>query len=417
MYIFEKKSRLELISALIFMIFGLKLRVSTLYKLVYWLKPSVLLLFCSINCLPYIPDPQEDIEKWIKNFEQQRSFSYQHILQTKSVYTKAKGNCVIGRSEHIRGVWLAGDTELTFEYIGMGDIEYIKEQGEWKVVSRGEESDIFTQIERLLIFDKFEYLGSEEGFLYRFKANIPFLAPDKRKEMIGFMKISERNFLPELIWAGLPDSSLYWEAEIYNYNKVKRIKPPSAQWNNYIVITDTLLSRDGCFNAVKKRLDAIKVDYRIKKTDPGIVLSMTKAYGIEDIEAILAPGVVNVYAMAEHRKDASRVGYLEDDITFPLLLKNRLFDHNTIRHAKIKFDAVSQPYIMVQLDKKFTLPAEVALEIDGVIIGTATLDTSKKIDRINIYTIRRYYEMEVLRAILVQTLPNIHIKEIVAEKN
>ena len=72
---------------------------------------------------------------------------------------------------------------------------------------------------------------------------------------------------------------------------------------------------------------------------------------------------------------------------------------------------------MVQLDKKFSLPAEVALEIDGVIIGTATLDTSKKIDRINIYTVRRYYEMEVLRAILVQTLPNIHIKEIVAEIN
>ena len=138
------------------------------------------LLLLLINCVQYtkyIPDPEKDIDKWISNFHQQRSFSYQYKLETKSVYTEAKGVCVICRGEHICGIWSSPDSKLDFEYIGLGDIEYSKTKNRWQELARGDESNIFGQIERLLKFDKFEYIGSEKEFLYRFKVNIPFLVP------------------------------------------------------------------------------------------------------------------------------------------------------------------------------------------------------------------------------------------------
>ncbi|KPJ74269.1 hypothetical protein AMJ52_01160 [candidate division TA06 bacterium DG_78] len=418
MYIFLKKSRLSLISSLIFFIFRLKLDMGIVMKQCPGYKVAVLFSLWFMQCVPavkYIPDPEKDIDQWIRNFEQQRSFRYHHVLKTKSVYTKARGDCVIGRGEHISGVWYSAHAELPFEYIGLADIEYARDNGSWQVAPRGEQSDIFTQIERLLTFDKFEYISTDGEFLYRFKANIPFLAPDKRKEMVGTIKISQRNFLPSMIWAGLPDSSLFLQVDISHYNKVKRIKPPRFQWKNYLLTVDSLAVFTDYYGQIKRRLDGIGVEYHLTQTDRGIILSLTHEHNIEEIETLFAHGVVHAYALVETKENAQRVGYLEDDIASAVYLGDSLFDHNSIKNAKIKFDAVSRPYIMVKLTKKLALPTKIAVEVDGVIVGIATLDTSKKIDTINLYTIRRYYEMEILRATMVQTLPNIFISEFFEE--
>jgi hypothetical protein len=414
MYIFLKKSRLSLISYLIFFIFGLQLGMGIVVKQCPGFKLAVLFSLWFMQCVPsitYIPDPEKDIDQWIKNFEQQRSFRYHHMLKTASVYTEARGECVIGRGEHIRGVWYSARAELPFEYIGLADIEYARDNGSWQIAPRGEQSDIFAQIQRLLTFDKFEYTGTDGGFLYRFKANIPFLAPDKRKEMVGTIEISQRNFLPRMIWAGLPDSSIFWQVDISQYNKVKRIAPPRFQWRKYLITLDSLAVFTDCYGEIKRRLDRMGVEYHLTKTARGIIVSMPHEYNIEEIETILAPGVLQAYAMVDAKENVQRVGYLEDDLTSAVFLGDSLFDHNSIKSAKIKFDAASRPYIMVKLTKKQTLPLKIAVEVDGVIVGIATLDTSKKVDTINLYTIRQYYEMEILRATMVQMLPNIFISE------
>jgi hypothetical protein len=375
---------------------------------------AVLFSLWFMQCVPsvtYIPDPEKDIDQWIRNFEQQRSFRYRHMLQTTSVHTEAQGDCVIGRGEHISGVWHSVRAEFPFEYIGLADIEYARDNGSWQVSPRGEQSDIFAQIERLLTFDKFEYRGTDGDFLYQFKANIPFLAPDKRKEMVGTITISQRNFLPRMIWAGLPDSSLFWQIDISHYNQVNRIQPPRFQWKNYLITLDSRALCTDCYGEIKRRLNGLGMEYHLTKTDPGIILSMTHEHTIEEIGKILAPGVVQAYAIVDTRESAQRVGYLEDDMTSTVFLGDSLFDHDSIKSAKIKFDAVSRPYIMMKLAKKLTLPKKIAVEVDGVIVGIATLDTSKKIDTINLYTIRCYYEMEILRATMVQTLPHVFISE------
>ena len=269
------------------------------------------LLLLMIKCLQYtkyIPDPEKDIDKWISNFHQQRSFSYQYKLETKSVYAEAKGDCVICRGEHICGIWSSPDSELNFEYIGLGDIEYSKTKNGWQELARGDESNIFGQIERLLKFDKFEYIGSEKEFLYRFKVNIPFLVPNRRKEMVGLIKISKRDYLPKMIWAGLPDSSVYWEIELYNYNKKKRIKFPVKDWRSYS-INGPGFSVD-YIKEIKRRLDLIDIDYRIKKRDNDVILTMPKYYNMEDIRIMLSNRILNVYGLVECKEDACKVSYL-----------------------------------------------------------------------------------------------------------
>lgn len=374
------------------------------------------LLLLLINCVQYtkyIPDPEKDIDKWISNFHQQRSFSYQYKLETKSVYTEAKGDCVICRGEHICGIWSSPDSKLYFEYIGLGDIEYSKTKNRWQELARGDESNIFGQIERLLKFDKFEYIGSEKEFLYRFKVNIPFLVPSRRKEMVGLIKISKRNYLPKMIWAGLPDSSVYWEIELYNYNKKKRIKFPVKDWRSYS-INGPGFSVD-YIKEIKRRLDLIDIDYRIKKRDNDVILTMPKYYNMEDIGIMLSNRILNVYGLVECKEDACKVGYLKGDINMPLFLSDKLLDQNDIKDAKIEFDAVSRPYIQISLKEKFVLPVKIAFEVDGVILGIATLDISKKMDRIKFYTDMQYYEMQILRASLLQSLPAIDCKQIVEE--
>lgn len=374
------------------------------------------LLLLLINCVQYtkyIPDPEKDIDKWISNFHQQRSFSYQYKLETKSVYTEAKGDCVICRGEHICGIWSSPDSKLDFEYIGLGDIEYSKTKNRWQELARGDESNIFGQIERLLKFDKFEYIGSEKEFLYRFKVNIPFLVPSRRKEMVGLIKISKRDYLPKMIWAGLPDSSVYWEIELYNYNKKKRIKFPVKDWRSYSI--NGLSFSVDYIKEIKRRLDLIDIDYRIKKRDNDVILTMPKYYNMEDIGIMLSNRILNVYGLVECKEDACKVGYLKGDINMPFFLSDKLLDQNDIKDAKIEFDAVSRPYIQISLKEKFVLPVKIAFEVDGVILGIATLDISKKMDRIKFYTDMQYYEMQILRASLLQSLPAIDCKQIVEE--
>ncbi len=373
---------------------------------------SAVYVFNCTRQVKYIPDPERDIDTWVQNFVQQRSFKYRYKLQTQSVYAEADGDCVMGRGEHVYGLWHYEDKELSFEYVGIGDVEYHKEHGTWRESPRGEESDILTQIERILEFDAFEFMTSDKAYTYRFRANIPFLAPGRRKEMIGIIKISNRNFLPEMIWAGLPDSSVYWEIELSNYNKRTHIKVPVRVWLKYV-----LVGAIDHIEVVKRRLELLDIEYRIKKDGDDILLSAPNYLTIEDIETALSTKVLNVYDVAKDKESATRVGYLRGDGNNSIFLGNKFLNEDDIKNARIKFDEGSRPYIEFSLHKKQEVPSEIIFEADSVLLGIVRLDIRRKIDKIKLYTDMRYYNMLLLRASLLQPLPKIVLKSMVEERN
>ncbi|MGB3478318.1 MAG: hypothetical protein WBB67_04070 [bacterium] len=376
-------------------------------------KNALFLIVLCLSCIhysKYVPEPEADIEKWVNNFAQQRSFSYHYELQTQAVYTTAQGECIIGRVEHNKGQWRSADIALDFEYCGMGDIQYGKADNEWELSTRGEESDILTQIERVLEFDKFEYIGIEQGYLYNFKANIPFLAPGRWKEITGWLKISQGNYLPEEIWTGLPDSSVYWKIELADFNKKKSIKPPVHEWHSYALGLSIEYAEP-----VKRRIDLLDIDCRLAKTEEEIILVVPKQYNVEDIREILSSRRLTAYRVVKNKGLAQKVAYLNNQKAVPIYLADRLFDRENIKGAKIKFDGASEPYIEISLHEKIMSVQQIAFEIDNILVSTLTLDTEEKIGKINLYTDMPYYEMQILIGGLLEYLPPVEVREVFEE--
>lgn len=372
---------------------------------------TVLSLLFSLGCVTYtkyIPDPRTDIELWIKNFEQQISLSYDYEMSVGSVRVQAAGDCVIGEGEKLEGEWERDGIAQTFEYVGLGDIEYARKGKEWEKSSRGEQSDVFIQIKRILTFDKFEYTGFDKGFWYRFKANVPFLAPERRKEMVGLIKVSSKNFLPEFIWTGLPDSSVYWTARIFKYNTQKRVRPPVREYHIYDVVLSTQ-SVDYEHKRLNRRLDLIDVEHRLTRTAQGLQLRLPIQYRVEDVERMLRPGGVVVYSVAQEGQDVSRVGYLRDDMDAPVLLGDTLLTESDISDAVIKYDRRSAAYMAVKLRRRVSMPSMVAFEVDSTLIATVALDTVQKLDRIEVYPDMQYRDMKILRSYMIQPLGFIKI--------
>ncbi len=362
-----------------------------------------LVLTCCTKYVKYIPDPEEDIDRWIANFRLQRSFSYEYEMRVMTVRVAAAGECIIGKGEKLTGKWRSDGEVRDFEYIGLGDIEYSRKHGTWEKASRGEQSDVFTQIERILSFGKFQYKGFEDGFWYGFKANVPFLAPNRRKEMIGMVKISSDNYLPEFIWAGLPDSSSYWTGRMFKYNRDKKIESPGKEYVEYLVVP-TRASQHNDFHALDVRLDMLDIDYRAKKTDGAILLSVPGHYKLEDVQTMLRPGGLTIYSVAGEGGMAKKTGYLRNNMREPVFLGDILLTELDIRDAEIKFDQRSTPYISLKLRDRRKVPQGIAFEIDSVLVATATLDTLETMDRIRLYPEMQYRDAEILRAQIVQPL-------------
>jgi hypothetical protein len=371
---------------------------------VSWL---VVLIGCA-KYRKYAPDPVRDINLWVANFAQQKSFSYEYEMKTPYVSVSASGDCLIRIGERLSGQWERDGVLQEFEYIGLGDIEYTRKGDEWEKTVRGEESDVFMQIKRLLSFDEFEYRKSEKDFQYRFRANVPFLAPDRRKEMVGYIRISQSDYLPDFIWAGLPDSSIYWTSQISEYNTYKNIRAPVREYHEYYVSAVDII-QENIRDAVLNRLELVNVQYRAESKMDGVIISLPVQYDLEDARKILSPGGLAVYGVVEEGKEAKRTAYLKDDLYAPVFLSGLLFDENSVRSAVIKFDQRSAPYIELRLRDRMSLPGVVAFEIGGTLIATTALDTLHMLDRISLYPDMSYREIEILGAYIEQPLDTLKI--------
>jgi len=375
----------------------------------------LLSILCMIGCIhysKYIPDPEKDVEFWVTNFSQQRSFSYRYSMHTSYVNALGEGNCVIDRGEKVHGTWEQEGQQFSFEYIGLYDREYNKPDKIWVSTSRGEQSDILVQIERLLQFDKFEYQGTNGVYEYYFKANIPFLAPGRWKEMVGVMKVSKRTYLPVMIWAGLPDSSVSWTIELFDYNKIKKIKAPGVPWHTFLVINPV----KGKDKLIKKRLQELDIDHRLHKDKEGYRLEVPEYIPLEDIDTYLVNHSITVYSVTRDRDKAIMIAYLREDKNTPLYCAETLFTETDIKSVDIKFDPAHRPVLFLKLKNKDYLPSEIAVAVDGVIQDVVILDSDKKINTLQVYTDMYYFELQLIKASIKHVIiPEVEIKALTGE--
>jgi hypothetical protein len=371
------------------------------------------------SCTPYIdyvPDPEKDVTAWIENFKQQRSFTYEYEMKTQAVHVRAKGNCIMGWAENIKGVWdyPGSQTDYSFEHIGINDIEWTRKDSRWERSARGEESNIYLQILRMLDFDKFEYVSSDEGFNYRFKANVPFLAPNRWKEMIGLLEISKRSYLPEMIWAGLPDSSVYWCVRISCFNKKKAVDPPVRDSRSFAIAADSAEDRGGLVRRIARRLKNAGVPGRLSVKDSLIYVKVPSTYKASDIAEILKPGNLKIYGIAPDRESAHRVVNIQEDPA-PVLLTETLLSSPRVARTSLAFDNRRRAYITFLVERSAAeLPEKVAVELDSTIIGIATIDRTKKFNKIVLYADMGYYRMNQIKSCIDQMLPALKVSQTAA---
>jgi hypothetical protein len=375
-------------------------------------KSRVSLIFCMIFCViacvhysKYIPDPAKDIELWVAHFSYQRSFSYRYTMQTATVHAQGRGECVIDRGEHIYGIWEQAGQVVPFEYIGIRDREYSKQDDQWMSASRGEQSDILVQVERLLQFDEFEYQGANGVYTYYFKANIPFLAPGRWKEMVGIMEMSEKSYLPIRIWAGLPDSSVSWTIELFDYNKKKSIDAPRVPWHGFYIRGEHAdLGR-----SIRDRLHVMGIEHDLKPHADGFLLRVPEYYALEDVEAFLANHTITGYRLTREKNEAIMIGYLRNDKNVPLFCAETLFTQTDIKKTSIKIDPAYRPLLFITLQQKNHFPSEIAVAIDGVIQHVGVLDSDEKINTLQVYTTMHYFELQMLQASTMHVLPELEV--------
>lgn len=327
-------------------------------------------------------------------------------MHTSYVDAHGEGECVIDRGEVVQGVWEQEGQKTSFEYIGLHDREYSKIGNTWESASRGEQSDILVQIERLLQFDEFEYQGVNGAYLYHFKANIPFLAPGRWKEMVGVIEMAKKTYLPVHIWAGLPDSSVSWTIQLDDYNKKKDISSPCIPWQTFHVAGDG----NNLGQGIKKRLRALDIDARWSKDTEGYRLEVPEFYTREDIESYLVNHQITAYRIARDKEQAIMIAYLRDKKDVALYCAETLFTQTDIKNVSIKFDPAYRPLIFLKLKTKKYLPAEIAIAVDGKIQDVVILDKDKKINTLQVYTDMRYFELQLIKASIIHPLPDVEVE-------
>ncbi len=277
--------------------------------------------------------------------------------------------------------------------------------GAWQEAARGEESNLYAQIDRMLNFGKFEYLAGSVPYQYRFKPNVPFIAPERWRDITGRLTISPKDYLPATVWAGLPDSTVFWRCDLSRYNKLRKIKSPVTRWREYTVTVADSSDPRWLKQPIQKRLKLIGATGRVRTADKDLIISLPMYYRDSDLQDMLAPGQAVFYRITEDKSESIRTVFLKDDLKNPIYLNAEVFRNPFITGGRIRFDPSSQPYLDISLKKGLVGPQRLVFEIDSVFMGRLTLDKTKNPNKIRITIPMSYIQMNIVRALLLQPLP------------
>lgn len=371
----------------------------------------VFLLFACGPKFIYNPVPEKDIKEWVCNFKRQKSFSYTYELKTKAVKVSASGDCFYGWAEYVKGTMDYGNTIINFEHIGINDREWTKKDNKWEEAVRGEESNILAQIERVLEFEKFEFLNNNNNteYVYRFNATMPFLSPDRWREMVAWIKISRKNYLPAFIWVGLPDSSVYWQVSLTNYNKDIKIEPPYLEINHYEIKIDSGIDQAEVIKKIRRRLKSLKLKWQVKKEHEKIILRAPRIYNVDDIKELLVPGKTVFYGVTHKQNETVKISHLQKNPNHIIYLSDWQCSQELVRDAVIKFDYLLRPFANIKLKNKIELPNQIAVEVDGNMMLLISLDSKKKMDNIVAYSDMKFLDFWKFCAYINEPLYNMDI--------
>jgi len=336
----------------------------------------LILLTLLAGCLPtrttIKPDYERIVRESVANLSRQRSFAYTCRFRTATTEAEFHGHCLVGRAEHVRGLWKYPRDTVATEIVALRSIQYEKKDGDWELHNRGEESNILVQIERTLKRDRFEFLEISAGcYIYSFKPNLVFLDPMMKKEIRAIIGISRQNHLPSHIHAMSTDSSLFWDVEIRQYNKALVIDPPRPDKKKYRLMTLALEDE----LRIGQRLLLVKIDHALTKGPNGFNVEVPLAIDKPLLADLLAPGEFAIY---------DGTGLSKETKVSPALDK-KIAGGETVRKVTIEFDKRGQAHLKLAFNVKHSFTTLVALVLDRKILAVKDfVDRPGNVDKLDI---------------------------------
>lgn len=314
---------------------------------------------------------EEIPEAALNGLSRVRSFRFSYRLWREGpprVELQFDGVCVLSGQEERRG-YQRFDSESTWVWLmGFDDIEYELRGGGWSIHPRGEETDLLTQLRRVMGFGNFKLIEEgQAGFVFRFQPNLAFLDPTFEKELWGVMEVGRGDLLPRRVEAQDSAGTIGLLVELWGYNRVQRLVPPVAT-RTLVRLSYGELPPDSN-RMLGERISSRfgELGFSVRFDPEAKTLTVNGPISQARVESLLSLGESGLYRVGSNRTSSVQICGPEG-----------------LGRARVGFDRRHRPFIQLGLSRtgvralKALAPGESwALAIDGEVL-TSGLDPSRE---------------------------------------
>lgn len=359
------------------------------------------------GCVHVVKPPEEITYEEIPAYSwetlmMQRSFKFTYRVSRESIEFAVEGSGTVVLPDAIRfqGRRVFADEVEELNLAAAGDFQLEKKDGTWTPHTRGEESRIVEEVDRVIrraLMRKqgrgFELTADEDRYLtYSFSPNLAYLDPAFEKKFTGVLQVDGRNLLAQSITAQSEDGDIQFEFTISAVNRVAKIDLPFDEnfKITYSIEENGLRTR----SVINKRFDEMGRETRIRTS--GGMLEVILALPIENQIArtlgeqgklvILGMNLEGDGARIHTRGQASDVFYFRDTVAIP-----------TVTSLDLVFDSLSRPVIELKLSEAEPNSRRydyLGVSVDGVLYQVLLKDDPT--DRVSISNVTTYQDAQAL---------------------
>jgi hypothetical protein len=269
------------------------------------------------------------------------------------------GTVILPDTEERSGFWSTLDGKVPVQAKARGEVEYSLEDSAWTIHARGEETGFLAQLERALAFDSFRVPEKKGEYLeIRFVPNLQFLNPMGAKKLSGTIRIRKDRMLPEEITARSPDSSVFWQVKLSNFDQARPIAFPFVrQWRVSLTpdprpqtpdFKDTLTLRD--------RFREAGYETRFEPGEDSLQVFLEQEIRDDLLKLLIAPGrlMLGLGRLTDNKQSAP-IGFrkvaLAGDTTKAVVIERTVLSPDDWT-AIATVNSLAEPFLELSLTKK-----------------------------------------------------------------
>jgi hypothetical protein len=307
----------------------------------------------------------------LANLRKLHSFEYTLAMRNSGfpeVHGEFSGRVFLPDTEERAGYWgRTGDDSSQFaartpqftvpvRLLARGETEYSLEDSAWTARTRSSENDFLVQLERVLSLDSCRPPQKKGSYFFvSFTPNLPFLDPAQTHRLIGTIRIRRDRMLIEQVTARSLDSALYWQADLSDFDRARRIEFPFVrQWRaRHTILSENIEPEDTAVLRRRFRLAGYETQFEYGGGTLDVLLEKSIR---DDLLALLfSPGSLRLAlgrpaAPGEHAPVGFRRLLLAAD-TLQAMVEERVVSFQDGWSSALPIDTLAEPAIELTLTR------------------------------------------------------------------